>query len=290
MLRGRSSRWSCCLETKLAPGHRRLRELRREPPPRTEIRRNIPAPRARPPWSFRCEPQLAPVLRVQGVAAGSAAVRNSYNNPSLYGHAWYASNPGVWAPAGWAAGAAWAPTTWGAVASYCGANATPVAYNYGTNVVNEGDNVTVDGQSVGTAAEFSQQAAELAQSGAAGDVTNTDEWLPLGVFAMVRNEQQHPQLILQLAVNKQGILRGNYTDELTEHTQPIQGAVDQKTQRAAWTVGDNSTSVMEAGLSNLADGQMPADHKNGKTDHWLLVRLDQPSQGEDAAEAPAGQE
>jgi len=47
-----------------------------------------------------------------------------------------------------------------------------------------------------------------------------------------------------MAINKQGILRGNYTDELTEHTQPIQGSVDPKTQRAAWTVGDNKTSIM----------------------------------------------
>ena len=27
--------------------------------------------------------------------------------------------------------------------------------------------------------------------------------MPLGVFALVRNEHQHPQLIMQLAINKQ---------------------------------------------------------------------------------------
>ena len=41
---------------------------------------------------------------------------------------------------------------------------------------------------------------------------------------------------------------------------------------------------MEAGLSNLADGEAPAlIHKHGKTNHWLLVRLDQPGQGGDTA-------
>lgn len=179
------------------------------------------------------------------------------------------------------AAAVWAPTNWGAVSSYCGAAAAPIAYNYGNNVTCQDGVVSVDGESVGTAAEFSQQAADLAQTGAAAEDSSTDEWLPLGVFAMVRNEQQHPQLILQMAINKQGVLRGNYTDEVTEHTLPIQGAVDPKTQRAAWTVGDNKSSIMEAGLSNLAEGEAPAlIHKKGKTDHWLLVRLDQPGQSD----------
>jgi hypothetical protein len=96
---------------------------------------------------------------------------------------------------------------------------------------------------------------------------------------MVRNENQHPQLIVQLAINQQGILRGNYTDEVTDHTLPIHGAVDKQTQRAAWTVDGNKQTVMEAGLSDLTDGEAPAlIHKNGKTDHWLLVRLQQPKQ------------
>ena len=37
----------------------------------------------------------------------------------------------------------------------------------------------------------------------------------MGVFALVRNEHQHPHLILQFAINKQGILRGNYTDDVS---------------------------------------------------------------------------
>ena len=231
------------------------------------------------------------VSGAEGAAIGSAAVRNSYNNPHLYDQHWYGAYPGVWAPSGWKAGAVWAPTTWATVSSYCGAGTTPVAYNYGNNVTCEDGNVTVDGQNMGTAAEFSQQAATLAQSGAAAEVENTDEWLPLGVFAMVRNEQQHPQLILQLAINKQGILRGNYTDELSEHTQHVQGAVDPKTQRAAWTVGDNKNSVIEAGLSNLSQDEAPVlIHRKGMTDHWLLVRLHQPGPGAKAAAAPDKQE
>jgi len=185
------------------------------------------------------------------------------------------------------AAAAWAPTTWNAVSNYCGAAGVAVPYNYGTNVISQNGNVAIDGVNVGTTAEFSQQAADLADSGAAAEASSTDEWLPLGVFAMVRNEQQHPQLILQMAINKQGVLRGNYTDEVTEHTLPIQGAVDPKTQRAAWTVGDNKDTVYDTGISNLTKDEAPLLVHFGKdrTQQWLLVRMKQPADqktGDDA--------
>jgi hypothetical protein len=141
--------------------------------------------------------------------------------------------------------------------------------------------VVINGRSVGTAEQFSQQADELAETGTAAAASPDDKWLPLGVFALVRNEHQHPQLIMQLAVNQQGILRGNYTDEVTDSTLPVHGAIDRRSQRAAWTVGDNKYSVMEAGLNNLTQSEAPAlIHKNGTTQKWLLVRLSQASQAD----------
>lgn len=176
------------------------------------------------------------------------------------------------------------------MADYLGyGDVPPTSYNYGVNVTSQDGNVNVDGQSVGTNEEFSQQAADLASTGTEAETSDTDDWLPLGVFAMVRNEYQHPQLIMQLAINKQGILRGNYTDEITDHTLPIHGAVDQQTQRAAWTVGENKHAVMEAGLSDLTEAEAPAlIHKNGKTDHWILVRLEQPNQADPASDGSGG--
>lgn len=220
----------------------------------------------------------------EGAAAGYAAVRNSFTNTNVYGAQWYGGHPGAWVAAGWAAGAAWAPTTWETVATQCGyATEGATSYNYGDNVTAQDGNVMVDGQNVGTVEEYSLEAATLADTGAAATTTDDEDWLPLGVFAMVRNEQQHPQLLVQLAINKQGVLRGNYTDEVTDHTLPIRGAVDKDTQRAAWRVGDNQTAVMEAGLVDLTGEEAPALlHKNGKTDHWLLIRLEQPQPAADA--------
>ncbi len=225
--------------------------------------------------------QNAPsVSGAEGAAAGYAAVRNSVDHPGMYGQQWYGEHQSAWSPTGWADGAAWAPATWDAVAGHCayGSHA-PVQYNYGANVTCVGGNVVVDGQSAGTAEEFSQEAADIAETGTNTAASPTDQWLPLGVFALVRNEHQHPQLIMQLAINQQGVIRGNYTDEVTDTTLPIHGAVDEPTNRAAWTVGDNKYSVMEAGLENLTQSEAPAlIHKNGTTQRWLLVRLAQPNQ------------
>jgi hypothetical protein len=215
-----------------------------------------------------------------GATAGYAAVRNSFHDPNLYGQQWYGGHQGAWAASGWTAGTAWQPSTWGGVAGLCGyGNVTPVSYDYGVNVTAQNGNVIVNGQSVGTTAEYSQQAADLAAAGTKVEAAATDTWLPLGVFAMVRDEHQQPQFIVQLAINRQGVLRGNYTDEISDNTMAIHGAADRATQRAAWMIGNNNQqTVMEAGLEDLTESEAPAlIHKNGKTDHWILVRLEQPS-------------
>jgi hypothetical protein len=216
---------------------------------------------------------------VVGPAAGYEAVRNSFNASNVYRPQWWRDHPETWVPTGWTVGAAWQPTSWATIAGLCAYGSdSPTSYNYGVNVTAQNGNVFVDGQNVGTTGDYSLQALNIAQAGAAADASAADQWLPLGVFAMVRDEHQHPQLIVQLAINKQGLLRGNYIDELTETTLPIRGAVDKATKRAAWLVGSNQQTVMESGLSDLTDPETPAlIHKNGKTDHWILVRLDRPN-------------
>jgi hypothetical protein len=56
--------------------------------------------------------------------------------------------------------------------------------------------------------------------------------------------------------------------------------VDKKTQRAAWTVGENKTTVYDTGVSNLTKDEAPVLIHIGKdkTQQWLLVRLKQSEQ------------
>ena len=61
-------------------------------------------------------------------------------------------------------------------------------------------------------------------------------------------------------------------------TQPIQGSVDGKTQRAAWTIGDNTQVVSETGISNLTEDEteMLIHYGADRTEQWTLVRLEEP--------------
>jgi len=141
------------------------------------------------------------------------------------------------------------PRIWAAVAAHCNyANSTPVNYGYGDNVTYQNGTVFVDGQSVGTGEEFSQQAADLALAGHNAEAADSDEWLPLGVFALVRNEDQHPQITLQMAINQNGVLRGNYTDVVSD-PRPADSRVPSIRRRSA-PPGSSAKPelLMEAGL------------------------------------------
>jgi len=213
-------------------------------------------------------------------AARGAAVRNSYNGYGMYGHGWYAANPAAWAPAGWTAGQAWGTATWPMVGTSLGwGNAAPISYDYGTNITYQGDQVYNGDQPVATADEYYEQASALAQSAPPPDPKAPD-WMPLGVFALLPNDQSEPHYVMQLAVNKAGAVGGNYLDMVSGTSVPIHGAVDQKTQRLAWTVGDNKATVGETGIYNLTKDEAPALIHLGKdkTQQWTLVRLKQPQQ------------
>ncbi len=214
-------------------------------------------------------------------AARGASVRTAFSAPGgLYGQGWHAANPGAWAPAGWTAGRAWSAATWPAVGASLGwGSVQPIAYNYGTNITYQDNQVYYGDQPVATAGDYYQQAATVAAS-APAPAAQSDDWLPLGVFALVQKEQSDPNYVMQLAVNKSGALGGNYTDLVSGTTRPIQGAVDKKTQRVAWTIGNNKTTVGETGLYNLTQDEAPALIHIGKdkTQQWLLVRLKQPEQ------------
>lgn len=226
-----------------------------------------------------------------GVAAGftrvspsgrytaAAAVRTNYNHWGVYGSGWYTDHPGAWFAAGWATGAAWRACTWNSAAAYVGySEVPPVYYDYGNNVTYQDDVVYMSGDEVGTSEEYYEQAATLATAGAEADPPAESDWLPLGVFALTKPDQTDSAVTIQLAVNKDGIIRGNYTNTDTDKTQLIQGSVDKQTQRAAFTVGGDTTHLIETGLYNLTKDEAPCLLHFGseRTEQWLLVRLPEP--------------
>lgn len=225
---------------------------------------------------------------IQSLDARGTQIRNNFYNGNWYGgRGWYGAHFNAWWPGrwyggwgGWGVGLA-TGLLWADLASW-GGYGQPIAYDYGTTVVYSDDAVTVAGEEVGTPEEYAEGASDLAASGAEAEPSDDAEWRPLGVYALASDGETKPSTFISLAVNADGILRGNYYDAISDTSMEISGKVDPKTQRAAWTIGDKTANVYEAGLSNLLKDETQVlvhrggeDGKpSGKVDQMLLVRVD----------------
>jgi hypothetical protein len=230
-------------------------------------------------------------------------IQNNHNNwygnhNNWYNHGWWGSHPGAWNHGwnywhGWGPGAWWGGVGVGALTGFMlGSWGTPMYYGYGTggNVVYQGDSVYVNDQYAGTPQAYYDQAQQIAQTPVSPDAQNGD-WMPLGVFAVSsRADDDHPAMMMQLSVSKEGNIAGMYYNTSDDVALPIQGAVDQKTQRAAWTVGDKKNTVLETGIFNLTKEETPVLVHFGdeKTQNWMMVRLDKPESASQDVFGPAG--
>jgi hypothetical protein len=207
---------------------------------------------------------------------------------SLFTPAWCDAHPWGWCPAGYTAAAwaiaGWNTATWPAVGSWFPWAATPAYYDYGDNITYQNNDVYYGSQPEESQQQYYQDAVNLAGSGVAANAGNTAQWLPLGVFGLMPSGQTNPEMIFQLAVNKQGLVQGNYYDQIADSTVRVHGAVSKKNQRVAWQVGNNKNLVIETGLYNLTLDQSTALVHFGadKTEQFVLVRVKQPADGEQA--------
>jgi hypothetical protein len=187
--------------------------------------------------------------------------------------------PNAWTPANVVTSSLYTHPGYANLAVGLGLAAQPVPYDYGGNVVVQSENVYVNGDSAGTSQQYASQASQLVGTGQAAQPAQDTKWLPLGVFALVEGNQTSSDDIFQLAVDQQCIIRGNYHNVRTNQVESISGAVDKKTQRAAWTIGKDQTPVYEAGIANLTKDQTPilVHTEDGQARQVSLIRLPQPS-------------
>ncbi len=199
----------------------------------------------------------------------------------FYSPAWYGAYPGAWypGPAAWANnGTPWVPPEWELMKKFMGIDdAQPRQYEYGKNVTYQDNSVYVDGDNVGSADEFYQQAQGLADTGSRAATPDGQKWMPLGVFTITREGEQDDDMVVQLAVNPDGVIRGNLTSTLTNDTRTIQGSVDKSTQRVAFTITGNPDNVAETSLDNLTKDKVPLliHYGQERTEQRVLVRLDE---------------
>ncbi len=173
-----------------------------------------------------------------------------------------------WAPATWIALSSWIPWNWG----------PPLVYDYGRNFYYDQGFVYLNGQRLCPADEYYGQAVQIL-SRAPEVRDDPEQWMPLGTFALTPAVGEASDMVLQLAINKEGVIQGTYYNAGSNITKPIRGVVDKDSQRAVWTFADdqNNAVIMETGIYNLTQDQTEVLVHLGKnrTEQWLLVRLNQ---------------
>ncbi len=182
-------------------------------------------------------------------------------------------NRNWWGPATWIALSSWVVWNWG----------PPLYYDYGSNFYYADDYVYLNGKRLSSAAEYYDQAVQIIDK--APEVTNDkDQWMPLGVFSVTQKGNKPSNKILQLAVNKEGVIQGTYFNIEDNTARPIKGMVDKESQRAVWTFADNNKNamIMETGISNLTKDKtgVLVHFNKERTQTWLMVRLKGPSDKE----------
>jgi hypothetical protein len=187
----------------------------------------------------------------------------------------------------------WGCPTWGSLGSWFPNYgwSSPYYYGYGPggNIVLNNGYVYMNDQPIATVTDYAASAAALADVPTPANPDQATEWLPLGTFALSEGENdKDPSRVVQLAVDKDGIVSGTMTNQKTKQTYPIQGRVDKETQRVAFTIGNNKDVVLETGIYNLTQQQTPVlAHGEGREETYLLLRLDPPKTDDAKAAAPA---
>ena len=190
----------------------------------------IPTPRPTPAQSPAGQPT---------VAAATPAAAESV----AFTADWYAKHPQAWRPAksttDW-----WKTADVATITAWLGQPVQPVqpVTAAGTAADNGGAVATAGG--VGIGADGLQSVLVL-PAGHQNAVDPADsDWLPLGVFAVVppgTQDTAQAHNYQQLAVDRQGAIKGNFYDTLSGTIQPITGTVDRAALTASWTVGANGS-------------------------------------------------
>jgi uncharacterized protein (TIGR03000 family) len=218
-------------------------------------------------------------------AARGADVRAALQASDLFTAKWFAEHPDAWRPTGWAnpdntaspSGPAWRSSTWRSLTAWMGWDLKPFSYDFGINFKVADGYVYFHGELQGTVAKYYQQAIDLAETKVT-ELPPPDDWLPLGVFALVEEGKTKAAGVIHLAINRSGQIWGNFYNPRSEKVLPVRGAVDRNTQRVAGIAGGKEL-VVQLGLYNLTQEVAPVlvNLSKDQTEQWLMVRLKPPA-------------
>jgi len=219
-------------------------------------------------------PALAPTPAGQPAVAGAAAAQltpptSKTLDSTAFTPEWYAKYPQAWRPTQ-------SPTDWWRAADV----ATVTAWL--AQPVNAAGNAAIDSTAVTTAGAVGDDGLHsvlvlpAGHDNQAAPAAADSDWLPLGVFAVAPPENAQPHTYQQLAVDRKGVIKGNFYDAISGTNQPIEGTVDRTTLMASWTVGTNGsrfTAPMRAFTSEPRTVSVASD---GQSRSLALLPMQRP--------------
>ena len=208
------------------------------------------------------------------VDAAAAKTRAQSLQTSLAGRtqpftaAWYAEHPNAWQYTHPYA-------EWWAIAGVAGLSSW-LGYSIASASTATAGATTAAATTQPVAAETTS--AETAADQAAAAPPADLEWLPLGVFASSPKGASQAHVYQQLAVSKQGELKGNYYDAISNAVQPITGSIDRETRKATWSIGTKGGATFETTLDALVETPSTVTMKSGSSSQeWELVQMEKPA-------------
>ena len=190
----------------------------------------IPTPRPTPAQAPAGQPTVAKATPAATPAAESVAFTAD----------WYAKHPQAWRPAksqaDW-----WKNSDVATITAWLG-QPVQLVMAAGTAADSGSAVTTAGGADAGADGLQSVLVLPAGHQNAVGPADS--DWLPLGVFAVVppgTQDTAQAHNYQQLAVDRQGAIKGNFYDTLSGTVQPITGTVDRTTLVASWTVGANGS-------------------------------------------------
>lgn len=163
------------------------------------------------------------------------------------------------------------PATWAAATGWLGWGYADPYYYYDDGYY-YGDEEVADDYAAYT--EPTQDIADVSE-----EDLSAQDWLSLGVFAFSQDKagKASPNIFVQLALSKDGLLSGTYYNATTDETYPVEGLVDKESQRAAWKVtGSDYTPIIETALYNLTENESTArlNFTDGRTQDVYMIRME----------------
>jgi hypothetical protein len=185
------------------------------------------------------------------------------NRNQPFSPAWYADHPGAWRFANPRAGVI-------AAASIASVGAW----------LDDDYYVPVDSEDDTVGYEETPSEDYAPQQTMANVAPDTQEWMTLGTYSLSSNQNAPPSVMLQLAVDHAGELRGVYYDSFTNTTHNVIGTLNPKTKQAQWSFDTNQDVTFQTSMDQLLQptGSVAVNLTTGQQ-QWQLARVDQTAQG-----------